>query len=187
MTVSVDNRFNDTDNKINTKIDSNELKVLDEKLSKAIKDAIESLMSKFADKKDTRKAFKYIEALVRSANQTETTEKREGEDAMFARKPLGGWSCASCEKGLESLTGKIAYHPWNKLPYRDPVDRIARAGPGFSRMLSTLPSESIKTSRLETIRSTTPISQMSEYEPAYTEPIILPKFRADRSVTPNPR
>jgi len=27
------------------------------------------------------------------------------DDAMFARKPLGGWSCASCEKNLINLQG----------------------------------------------------------------------------------
>ena len=27
------------------------------------------------------------------------------EDAMFAKKPLGGWSCASCEKNLTNLHG----------------------------------------------------------------------------------
>jgi len=25
------------------------------------------------------------------------------DDAMFAKKPLGGWSCASCEKNLINL------------------------------------------------------------------------------------
>lgn len=36
---------------------------------------------------------------------------------MFARKPLGGWSCASCESNLENLMGRKAGHiSWNKLP-----------------------------------------------------------------------
>ena len=30
------------------------------------------------------------------------------EDAMFSKKPLGGVSCASCEKDLVNLYGKIA-------------------------------------------------------------------------------
>jgi hypothetical protein len=30
------------------------------------------------------------------------------EDAMFAKKPLGGWSCASCEKNLVNLQGHLA-------------------------------------------------------------------------------
>lgn len=25
------------------------------------------------------------------------------DDAMFAKKPLGGWSCASCEKNIVNL------------------------------------------------------------------------------------
>lgn len=29
-------------------------------------------------------------------------------DAMISKKPLGGWSCVSCEKKLKNLTGEIA-------------------------------------------------------------------------------
>ena len=35
---------------------------------------------------------------LKNANSNENEE-----DAMFARKPLGGWSCASCEKNLVNL------------------------------------------------------------------------------------
>ncbi len=49
------------------------------------------------------------------------------EDAMFSKKPLGGISCASCEKDLVNLNGKAAdYYHWNKMPSRDPSERIAR-------------------------------------------------------------
>jgi hypothetical protein len=27
------------------------------------------------------------------------------EDAMFTKKPLGGWSCASCERNITNLSG----------------------------------------------------------------------------------
>ena len=51
------------------------------------------------------------------------------EDAMFSKKPLGGFSCASCEKDLVNLFGKkVDYMPWGKLPFRDPSERIARVG-----------------------------------------------------------
>lgn len=40
---------------------------------------------------------------------------------MFAKKPLVGWSCASCEKDIVNLYGnKADYYPWMKLPSRDP-------------------------------------------------------------------
>jgi hypothetical protein len=49
------------------------------------------------------------------------------EDAMFTRKPLGGVSCASCERNITNLQGVAAdYHPWKKLPFRETSDRIAR-------------------------------------------------------------
>ena len=32
--------------------------------------------------------------------------KRDDEDdAMFTKKPLGGWSCASCERNIINLNG----------------------------------------------------------------------------------
>ena len=46
------------------------------------------------------------------------------EDAMFARKPLEGYSCASCDKNLINLQGLPAeYHPWKKMP-RKGEDRV---------------------------------------------------------------
>jgi hypothetical protein len=49
------------------------------------------------------------------------------EDAMFTKKPLGGLSCASCERGITNLSGLMAdYQPWKKLPFREPNERIAR-------------------------------------------------------------
>ena len=61
------------------------------------------------------------------------------DDAMFTKKPLGGVSCASCAKDVVDLHGKrVDYLPWGKLPFRDPSERIARVGQGFSKMLSMI-------------------------------------------------
>jgi len=61
------------------------------------------------------------------------------DDAMFTKKPLGGTSCASCAKDVVDLYGKrVDYQPWGKLPFRDPSERIARVGQGFSKMLSMI-------------------------------------------------
>lgn len=35
------------------------------------------------------------------------------DDAMFTKKPLGGMSCASCEKDIINLYGKkVDFLPW---------------------------------------------------------------------------
>jgi hypothetical protein len=63
--------------------------------------------------------------------------KEEEETAMLTKKPLGGWSCASCEKDLVNISGRIpGYQAWSKLPFRNPGDRIAKVGQGFSKMLA---------------------------------------------------
>lgn len=53
--------------------------------------------------------------------------KREEDDAMFTKKYVGPVDCASCEKGIVNLCSKQAdkVH-WNKLPFREPGERIAR-------------------------------------------------------------
>jgi hypothetical protein len=49
------------------------------------------------------------------------------EDAMFTKKPLGGMSCASCERNITNLSGHMAdFQPWKKLPFREPNERIAK-------------------------------------------------------------
>ena len=70
---------------------------------------------------------------------------RENEDdAMFTKKPFAGLSCASCEKDIINMYGKrVEYMPWGKMPFRDPNERIARVGQGFSKMLSMLKTESM--------------------------------------------
>ena len=70
------------------------------------------------------------------------TENNE-DDAMFSKKPFAGMACASCEKDVVNMYGRrVEYMPWGKLPFRDPSDRIAKVGQGFSKMLSMLKPDS---------------------------------------------
>lgn len=88
---------------------------------------ISTLNKKFADKGETKKAIRALDKQLRHILENMTQHPNDGDDALFARKPLGGWSCASCEKGLINLYGLMAeYYPWNRFPLRDPQDRIAR-------------------------------------------------------------
>lgn len=70
-------------------------------------------MGKFVDKADFKKALMHLEQQIKSlydmmmANNSPNKNGTE-DDAMLARKPLGGWSCASCDKGLVNLEGRIA-------------------------------------------------------------------------------
>ena len=71
---------------------------------------------------------------------------------MFSKKPFAGLACASCEKDMTNMYGRrVEYMPWSKLPTRDPAERIAKVGQGFSKMLSMIKPESM--TQLDTSRN----------------------------------
>ena len=75
------------------------------------------------------------------AKQGAGANRPNEDDAMFSKKPLGPQACASCEKNLVNMYGMpVDYHAWKKLPFRDPNERLAKYGPGFSKMLSNMRS-----------------------------------------------
>jgi len=58
------------------------------------------------------------------------------EEAMLSKKYVGPAECASCDKGIVNLNGLRAEQVhWNKLPFREPAERLAKYGQGFSRFL----------------------------------------------------
>jgi len=50
-----------------------------------------------------------------------------GDEAMLTKKYVGPADCASCDKGVMNLNGGRAEHiSWNRLPFREPNERIAK-------------------------------------------------------------
>jgi hypothetical protein len=124
---------------VHTKAEQKDLRNIEIRLGAKLEEASEK--KDFATADQLKKSHSTLRHQVSTLSNIILALKN-GEDAMLAKKPLGGWSCASCDKNMDKLLGKIAaYNPWNKLPHRDPMDRIARAGPGFSRMLSAVGTE----------------------------------------------
>src|ERR1035437_7743679 len=100
-------------------------------LMERMNEIVKALTKQLADKNDTKKALKLLERQLKNlydlfmSSRSHVNENED--DAMFTKKPLGGMSCASCEKDILNLYGKKAdYLPWSKFPFRDPSERIAR-------------------------------------------------------------
>lgn len=133
---------------LNDKADKSDLAVLDNSLMMRINDIVAALTKQFADKSETKKALKLLERQLKNLYDL-LMSKGQGatdEDAMFSKKPLMGYSCASCEKDLVNMYGKkVEFMPWSKLPFRDPSERIARVGQGFSKMLSMINPDQLST------------------------------------------
>jgi len=96
----------------------------------------------FADKEGTRKKFAALEKAINKLNDMMKHVQDRGnsidnDDAMLTKKSVGPMDCASCDKGIVNLNAMRAEHlSWNRLPFREPNERIAKYGQGFSRFLA---------------------------------------------------
>ena len=92
---------------------------------------------KFADKVDTNKNFKYVDTQIKHITQIVMKKNDKNESWLLAKKPVGGYSCASCEAYLGELREKADFLAWNKYPNRE-KEKNYRIGNGFSHMLNML-------------------------------------------------
>lgn len=74
-----------------------------------INEIVKALTKQLADKNDTKKALKLLERQLKNLYDLLVQKGQGGhnhdneDDAMFTKKPLGGMSCASCEKDIINL------------------------------------------------------------------------------------
>jgi predicted HicB family RNase H-like nuclease len=116
---------------LNQKADIEALSNLEKTLMERMNEIVKALIKQLADKNDTKKALKLLERQLKNLYDLFMSRghnhNENEDDAMFTKKPLGGMSCASCEKDIINLQGKKAdYLPWSKFPFRDPSERIAK-------------------------------------------------------------
>ena len=93
-----------------------------------------SCNKKYADKYETIKNIKFLEAQIKTIND-QYIKKAEGQDNwLLAKKPMSNYLCASCEGVIRGeLDKRCEYIPWNKYPNRE--EKYSRMGHGFSHML----------------------------------------------------
>lgn len=68
---------------------------------------IANINKRFMDRQDIKKSLKQFEQQIESIIEVlyHKVDEFEVNDAMLAKKPLGGWSCISCQKGLQNAMG----------------------------------------------------------------------------------
>ena len=129
----IDEIFELLKNKANLS-DLNELK--DFLLSKIDELAI-ACNKKFADKNETARNLHYLEQQIKKILSLLLNKDDKGDNWLLSKKPLNGYFCASCEANLD-LKDNTQFVPWNRLPLRNPNEKLYRIGNGFSKMLQML-------------------------------------------------
>ena len=115
-------------------------------------------------------------------------EKQSEEDALLSKKPLGGMSCASCEKNLINMSGtKVEYNSWGKLPVWDPSDRLTRVGQGFSKILNKVKPDTNASKRLKIQTNLSKGNQLLLSDIIKEEGLVDPEVQARMQKTLSPR
>ena len=99
-----------------------------------IKDKSNKLYPK---RSDVNKNFKSLELQIKQIYDYLNKRDEQSDNWMLAKKPIGGFSCASCETYLGDLKENNEKVFWNQLPDRELVNTNAnKIGNGFSRILN---------------------------------------------------
>lgn len=122
------NMLKQLQDQLNDKVDYGRLAELEKLLMDKINEVARTLTKQLADKNETKKNLKMLEKQLKNLLDVFMQKQMnpDEENAMFSKKPLGGFSCASCEKNLINLHSKPPeFYNWNRFPVRDPSERIA--------------------------------------------------------------
>ena len=129
--------LNDLNEIVKTKASEEDMRNFETLINSKIEELRLLCNKKFADKIDTSKSLKYLDAQIKHIVDVYIKRMEKGDNWLLAKKPVGGFTCASCEAYIGELKEKNDYLAWNKYPMRE-NDKAYRIGNGFSRMLNML-------------------------------------------------
>ena len=116
-----------------------DLKSLEDYLVDLFEEFKEKTYKYFPRKSDVNKNIRALELQIKQLYDLIIKKDEKTDNWMLAKKPLGGFSCASCENYLGDLKENDEKVFWNQFPEHDNKDiNINRIGNGFSRILNMI-------------------------------------------------
>jgi len=109
------------------KADEKDMRNLEEFLNSKVEETKLNFTKKFADKAETSKNIKYLDAQMKHIIDSNLKKNEKGDNWLIAKKPVGGYACASCESYIGKLQDSTNQHvSWNKYPQRDQNEKAYR-------------------------------------------------------------
>jgi len=122
---------------LKSKSGAEDMKLFEQLMNNKLEELKLYTIRKLADKIETNRNIKYLDSQIRHIIDFYIKKSDKVDSWLIAKKPLGGYSCASCESYLGELKNNTKeFTPWSKYPNRE--DKNYRYGNGFSRMLNML-------------------------------------------------
>lgn len=120
------NRFTHVvDSKVDGKVGKDDIIYLEGKIYKELDRIVSTLTKKIYSKADSTRLADIeskLRRLMFEVFESGISQRETKEEAMFTKKPLGGISCASCEKEVTNAFAerqKDLFNAWNKFPQKD--------------------------------------------------------------------
>jgi hypothetical protein len=127
ITDEISRYMDDIITALKSKAGDKDMKNLEDYLQSKIEELKLNSHKKFADKLETSKNIKYLDAQVKHIIDVYIKKMEKGDNWLLAKKPVNGFACASCESYIGDLGDNNNQHiPWNKYPIRDPNDKAYR-------------------------------------------------------------
>ena len=113
-----------------------DLKNLEDYIVDMLDELKDKLFKLYPRKSDVNKNLKSLELQIKQIYEMIIKKDERTENWMLAKKPIGGFSCASCENYLGDLKESDEKVFWNQLPEHEKDINANRIGNGFSRILN---------------------------------------------------
>ena len=107
-------------NSLDSKTSIKDFKLFEESIRIKLDDIRSASAKRFADKQEMNNKYKYLDAQIKGILEGQKT-KEKGDNWLLAKKPVNGFSCASCEAYIGDLHDTTQPVHWNKYPNRETV------------------------------------------------------------------
>ncbi len=127
-----------------------DLKNLEDYFTDLLNEFKDKVYKLFPKKSDMNKNFKSLELQIKEIYEYLNKKDEQADKWLIAKKPLGGFSCASCENYLGDLKENNEQVIWNKFPDRENIhsNYDNKVGSGYSRLLNLVNIKEIKNDNL---------------------------------------
>ena len=110
--------IDDSNGIMESKPNIKDVKMMEESLKNRIDDLKNTSSKRFCEKPEAYKQFKFLEIRIKSIEDKDKN-KGKGDNWLIAKKPVNGYSCASCESYIGEIKDNVQPIHWNKFQNRD--------------------------------------------------------------------
>jgi hypothetical protein len=103
---------------IENKTDKEDTKNIEDNIRIKIDEFKNTCYKKFCEKTETYKQIKFLEVKLKTIEDKEKT-KEKGDNWLIAKKPVNGYSCASCENYIGEIKDNVQPLNWKKFQSRE--------------------------------------------------------------------